>query len=708
MRFGTWLRGAGARAIWLSVACMLLVGQSLNGAAFRSIPGPIGIGDTLAVTVNVTPASGVSVYAVEEFVGSGWEVEGITVNGAFDQHTQTVKWGPFFDNQARELQYVLVPTMDSVFPTEINGTVSVDGVGTSVGGDSIIEERSTLPIKLDPKVEPNSVRRLPAAIEANQAFGVLIEVLPPTSISVYAVEERLASNLSVGEIGEGGAYDASTRTIKWGPFFDNQPRELNYQAVWNGTGESVLEFAGLISLDGQSRSTDGDLEISLGANTDPPPTTSHAVRELPGQGDPSGGFEAQIRVDPPQGVSVYAVEEVLPPGVGFLSASDGGAYDDANRSIKWGPFFDSQSRVLSYRLSIDHAGGNPLSFRGNVSFDGSGQAISGDRTFEPSGTGMPPANGSEASNRQFVRAGANAASVQVRIEVAPPAGTSVYALEESIPAGLSVGAISQGGSWDAASNAIKWGPFFDNSPRTFEYAVELPGGQTQDLAFDGVLSLDGRSEAIGGQAVLSPSNGGNPTPPLPPTVVECSGEGGLLTFSNPRGLVSDLDGDPIGDDVLGQVYVGRSEEAMQPICAPVSSFGLGFFLGGEIPADGFDGGEIVWVQLRAWRGADRFENARIRGASDVATLTLKTPGSLVPAPSLPTLPFVLSEVSLVPPELQPLRIANGMVTIAWTGDGRLQSSDRVGGPYRNTSDQSNPQQIDVSQRAQQFFRVVPQ
>ena len=130
MRFGTWLRGAGARAIWLSVACMLLVGQSLSGAAVRSIPGPIGIGETLAVTVNVTPASGVSVYAVEEFVGSGWEVEGITVNGAFDQHTQTVKWGPFFDNQARELQYVLVPTMDSVFPTEINGTVSVDGVGT--------------------------------------------------------------------------------------------------------------------------------------------------------------------------------------------------------------------------------------------------------------------------------------------------------------------------------------------------------------------------------------------------------------------------------------------------------------------------------------------------------------------------------------------------------------------------------------------------
>jgi sugar lactone lactonase YvrE len=57
----------------------------------------------------------------------------------------------------------------------------------------------------------------------------------------------------------------------------------------------------------------------------------------------------------------------------------------------------------------------------------------------------------------------------VTLEATPPAGASVYAIEDLPPPGWSVGNVSQNGSYDQAMGKIKFGPFFDATPRTLTY-----------------------------------------------------------------------------------------------------------------------------------------------------------------------------------------------------------------------------------------------
>ena len=91
----------------------------------------------------------------------------------------------------------------------------------------------------------------------------------------------------------------------------------------------------------------------------------------------SGAVTLQVSPDP--GVSGYAVEEALPAGLTPYAVSDGGAWDSVNHKIKWGLFFDSTARRLSYKLG-GVAGVYTLG--GVGSFDGQSIAASGVMSFE--------------------------------------------------------------------------------------------------------------------------------------------------------------------------------------------------------------------------------------------------------------------------------------------------------------------------------------
>jgi hypothetical protein len=92
----------------------------------------------------------------------------------------------------------------------------------------------------------------------------------------------------------------------------------------------------------------------------------------------------------------------------------------------------------------------------------------------------------------------------VSVEVTPPAGTLAQAVEDEPPDGWTVGTINSSGVFDAATGKVKWGPFFDASPRTLTYALTPPGSASGRATFTGAASFDGGGDPIAGTATLDP------------------------------------------------------------------------------------------------------------------------------------------------------------------------------------------------------------
>jgi hypothetical protein len=134
--------------------------------------------------------------------------------------------------------------------------------------------------------------------------------------------------------------------------------------------------------------------------------------------------------------------------------------------------------------------------------------------------------------------------VPVTVEAVPAEETKAYVVVETPPADWNVRNLSHEGRWDAANRKIKWGPFFDQTPRTFTYEA-VPAPTSGGLAeFAGRGSFDGYGlTATGPQRVWPP--GQTPLPQLAVTAaepaevfVELNGEPGRsyqLEFSDDLG-----------------------------------------------------------------------------------------------------------------------------------------------------------------------------
>ena len=106
--------------------------------------------------------------------------------------------------------------------------------------------------------------------------------------------------------------------------------------------------------------------------------------------------------------------------------------------------------------------------------------------------------------------------LNVTLEIQPTGGTGVYAVEESLPSGFTAASITGNGAFDPNSSRIKWGPFFDNTPRDLSYVLTAPAGFSGALTFTGTASFDGADLVIGGDSEVS---SGTPTGSEAPTLL---------------------------------------------------------------------------------------------------------------------------------------------------------------------------------------------
>jgi hypothetical protein len=95
---------------------------------------------------------------------------------------------------------------------------------------------------------------------------------------------------------------------------------------------------------------------------------------------------------------------------------------------------------------------------------------------------------------------------RVGILVTPVRGTVAYMVAERPPAGWTVSEISEGGTYDAATGEVSFGPIAGDRLRLLTYSVKPPSKAKGIQIFSGEIIADGVSSRIGGKQTITGPN----------------------------------------------------------------------------------------------------------------------------------------------------------------------------------------------------------
>jgi hypothetical protein len=107
----------------------------LNSATGLALPTNPPANRVITVTLRVVPTNTVVAFAVQDRPPPGWiNVQNISHGGSYDLVNRRVKWGPFYDNGARDLTYDLVRPGSATGLNTFTGTASFDGFDVAIIG----------------------------------------------------------------------------------------------------------------------------------------------------------------------------------------------------------------------------------------------------------------------------------------------------------------------------------------------------------------------------------------------------------------------------------------------------------------------------------------------------------------------------------------------------------------------------------------------
>ena len=99
--------------------------------------------------------------------------------------------------------------------------------------------------------------------------------------------------------------------------------------------------------------------------------------------------------------------------------------------------------------------------------------------------------------------------VVVSVRAEPPEGTSVYSVIETIPIGWTLVSASHGGTWDAESGSVKFGPYLDALARELAYTIKPPAGSSVLALWKGLTTSNDAQGAVTGvnsiPSILAPT-----------------------------------------------------------------------------------------------------------------------------------------------------------------------------------------------------------
>ena len=225
--------------------------------------------------------------------------------------------------------------------------------------------------------------QLPATCAPDVPFTVAITVTPAAGVKAYAVQDLVPDGWTVCSISDGGEFDDVNGQVKWGPFFEAQPRTLTYIITppVNAIGAGV--FTGIASFDGLDAGVAGQRSVRVQSGL----ASSTAVAAMPERYTPGVPIQVSIAVTPAAEASAYAVQDLLPAGWVASAVSHGGVFDPISRAVVWGPFWDATPRTLGYAATPPAGASDVAVFAGTAWFDTAEVPITGQRQAQPQAEG---------------------------------------------------------------------------------------------------------------------------------------------------------------------------------------------------------------------------------------------------------------------------------------------------------------------------------
>lgn len=307
----------------------------------RELPPNYSPGVKFKVTLHAQLVVGTFAYAIQDTPPSGWVVSSISDSGQFDAANKDVKFGPFFDANARTLSYEVTPSLSDTGRKEFAGVASVNGENSVVGGPNTIEWAPALhPADNNPADNRISVDEL-TAYGAAWRRGTSWPVAPNPIPINYVTR--------AGLLWKGG------EIYRFDPSIPNAP-------LW-WVNNSSARLMGLQNL----RTPGSASQTNLVASVQP-------SRFVPG--DP---ITVRISIQPRANVSAFAIEDGIPEGWSVANVTDDGTFDASSRKLRWGPFLDAQPRIVSYQVTPNQNSDADTRFVGEVSIDGASIVIPGAR-----------------------------------------------------------------------------------------------------------------------------------------------------------------------------------------------------------------------------------------------------------------------------------------------------------------------------------------
>jgi len=328
------------------------------------------------IHLSAAPTADVTSYAVQEQLPLLVTPTNISANGIWDPQTGIIRWGPFQDGLPRILTNQVTGPAGSY---TLQGTASFNGQSVAVIGDtSLVLNQVVLQPAATPVIAPASATSLPVTVSISDATA---------GADVYYTTD--------------GSVPTQASAHYTGQFQVIQPLTLRSRAFASGYSPSDVAGADYSTLTVVA----GSATRSVNNSGTKSPTVSLSLA-------PTGAAHS------------YAVAEILPAGLLPTSITSGGVWDATNSTIRWGPFQDSNSRMLNYTLA--GADGN-YSFNGVASFDGQSLAIGGTNAASITGSisfvatpVISPADGSTLP-------------VNVGISCATPGAVVYYTLDSTVP-----------------------------------------------------------------------------------------------------------------------------------------------------------------------------------------------------------------------------------------------------------------------------------